>query len=95
MSTTRAQLFQILTSDAQRDAFSPDFPNSAVFYGTVVGRTSGHGWTVKFDDLPSEDNEIKKIKRDTTAALGKREEKPRFNTKYILQLEEQNRDAQK
>ena len=43
VSTTRAQLFQILTSDAQRDALSPDFPNSALFYGTVVGGTSGQG----------------------------------------------------
>ena len=95
MSTTRAQLFQILTSDAQRDALSPDFPNSALFYGTVVGGTSGQGWTVKFDDLPSEENEIKKVKRNRIAVLDKGEEEPRFNAKYLLQLEEQNRDDQK
>ena len=45
--TTRTKLYQILTFDKQKKSIPTEFPNSAFFYGNVVGGTSAKGWHVK------------------------------------------------
>ena len=86
VKTTRSKLYQVLNTDRQRFSIPPHFPNSAIFHGTVTGGTSGKGWTVKWDDLPSDDNEVSGIKRQRLTVIQAGEEESRYNDKYLEQL---------
>ena len=86
VKTTRSKLYQVLNTDRQRFSIPPHFPNSAIFHGTVTGGTSGKGWTVKWDDLPSDDNEVTGIKRQRLTVVQAGEEESRYNDKYLEQL---------
>ena len=87
VKTTRSKLYHVLKTDRQRAAIPTHFPNSAVFYGTVTRGNSGKGWTVKWDDLPSDECEVEGIKRQRLTVVSEGEEEKRFDEKYALQLE--------
>ena len=68
---------QICSDQEQRDSINTEYPNSALFYGTVVGGRSNVGWDVQFDDFPLANNVIKKnikIKIDHSQTWNRRKE---------------------
>ena len=95
VKTTRSKLYQVLVSDKQRESISPELPNSALFYGYVTKGSSGKGWTVKWDDLPHDDNEVQDMKRQRITVVNEGEEETQFSEKYVRELENQNVEQQK
>ena len=81
VKTTRSKLYQVLVSDKQRESISPELPNSALFYGYVTKGSSGKGWTVKWDDLPHDDNEDQDMKRQCITVVNEGEEETQFSEK--------------
>ena len=91
----RSALMQICSDQEQRNNINTEYPNSALFYGTVVGGRSNVGWDVKFDDFPLTNNVIKKISRSRLTIVKPGTEERRFDEKYIMLMEEEDNDNTK
>ena len=95
VSIKRSALMQICSNQEQRNSINTEYPNSALFYGTVVGGRSNIGWDVQFDDFPLANNIIKKISRSRLTIVKAGTEEKRFDEKYIALLEEEENEDMK
>ena len=82
----RVDMMQILIDQDQRNSVDPTLPNSARFYGSVIGGRSSKGWDVKWDKLPDNNNVVKAIKRRRLRTIEDGEEEKMFDEKYELEM---------
>ena len=76
VKTTRSKLFHVLTMAAQSECLPRDETNSRNYYGTVTKGNTSHGYFVRFDVLPRDENEVKLVRQKLKVVGDGEEEKP-------------------